>query len=85
MSDNGKFFGSRYVTEKVDISLRMLYYWELKGVIKPKTITMGSREFKRYTQGQIETLKSVKKYIDEGHTLTSAVQKTREAKLELAV
>lgn len=72
---NGKYFSSSEVTRKLEISLRQLYYWELKGIVKPKLITMGSREFKRYSHRDFETLQSIKYYLDQGYTLTSAVQK----------
>jgi DNA-binding transcriptional MerR regulator len=75
--EDGKYYSSSEVTRKLDISLRQLYYWELKGIIKPKLITLGSREFKRYSQEDFETIKKVKKYLDQGFTLTSAVQKVQ--------
>ena len=72
------YFSSSEVTRKLDISLRQLYYWELKGIVKPNLITLGSREFKRYSHDDFDTLKKVKRFLDQGFTLTSAVQKVRE-------
>lgn len=72
---NTHWLSSSEVTQKLDISLRQLYYWELKGIVRPKLITMGSREFKRYSLRDFEVLKSVKQYLDQGYTLTSAVQR----------
>ena len=77
--EDGKYFSSSEVIKKLDISLRQLYYWELKGIIKPKTVTLGSREFKRYTYDDFNVLKDVKKYLDQGFTLTSAVQKVKDS------
>ncbi|MBD3288235.1 MerR family transcriptional regulator, partial [candidate division KSB1 bacterium] len=57
---------------------RQLYYWELKGIIKPKFITLGSREFKRYSHEDFDKLTQVKKYLDQGYTLTSAVKRVQE-------
>jgi DNA-binding transcriptional MerR regulator len=76
--DEGKYYSSSEVTRKLDISLRQLYYWELKGIIKPKFITLGSREFKRYSHEDFDVLKKVKLYLDQGYTLTSAVQRVQE-------
>jgi DNA-binding transcriptional MerR regulator len=73
-----KYYSSSEVTRKLDISLRQLYYWELKGIVKPNLITLGSREFKRYSSEDFDILKKVKRYLDQGFTLTSAVQKVRE-------
>lgn len=73
-----KYFSSSEVTRKLDISLRQLYYWELKGIVTPNLITLGSREFKRYSHDDFDILRNVKKFLDQGFTLTSAVQKVRE-------
>ena len=75
--EDGKYFSSSDVTRKLDISLRQLYYWELKGIITPKLITLGSREFKRYSLEDFEILRKVKQYRDQGFTLTSAVHKVQ--------
>jgi len=75
MKDKNLQLTSSEITKKLDISLRQLYYWELKGIIKPKTVSIGSREFKRYSQKDFEILKRVKTYLDEGYTLSRAVQK----------
>lgn len=72
---NTLWLSSSEVTRKLDISLRQLYYWELKGIVKPKTITMGSREFKRYSVKDFDTLRQIKDYLDQGYTLSSAVQR----------
>ncbi len=69
---------SKEVIRKLDISLRQLYYWELKGIIKPKSVLMGSREFKRYSDRDLHVLKKVKSYLDEGYTLARAIQKAHK-------
>lgn len=69
------WFSSAEVTRKLDISLRQLYYWELKGIVRPRLITMGSREFKRYSVRDLDILRRVKNYLDQGYTLNGAVQR----------
>jgi len=76
--NEGEYLSSSEVTRKLDISLRQLYYWELKGIIRPKMITMGSREFKRYSFKDVDVLRKVKQFLDQGYTLTSAVQRVQE-------
>jgi len=73
------WLSSSEVTRQLDISLRQLYYWELKGIVKPRMITMGSREFKRYSAKDFETLRQIKDYLDQGYTLNSAVQRVQSA------
>lgn len=72
---NTLWLSSSEVTRKLDISLRQLYYWELKGIVKPRSITMGSREFKRYSVRDFEILRKIKDFLDQGYTLNSAVQR----------
>lgn len=69
---------SKEVISKLDISLRQLYYWELKGIVKPKSVLMGSREFKRYSNQDVQVLKKVKNFLDEGYTLSRAIQKANK-------
>ncbi len=71
------WLSSSDVTRKLNISLRQLYYWELKGIVKPRLISMGSREFKRYSNKDFETLRQIKDFLDQGYTLTSAVQRVQ--------
>jgi len=66
---------SSQITRQLEISVRQLYYWELKGIVEPHTITMGAREFKRYSPQDVKVLKSVKNYLDEGYTLAKAMEK----------
>lgn len=62
-------FTSSEVLKAVNITYRQLSYWELKGIIKPTYQKLGTRDFKRYTQQDIDTLKTVKSLLDEGYTL----------------
>ena len=76
--DETKYYNSSEVTKMLDISLRQLYYWELKGIVKPKFITLGSREFKRSSHEDFEKLTKVKRYLEQGYTLNSVVKKIQE-------
>jgi len=74
---NTLWLSSSEVTRKLNISLRQLYYWELKGIIKPRMVTMGSREFKRYSNNDLAVLSLIKDFLDDGYTLNSAVQRAQ--------
>lgn len=76
--DDQDWMTSAQITQQLDISVRQLYYWELKGVVQPRLITLGSREFKRYTKEDVEVLQCVKNYLDEGYTLSKAMEKACE-------
>ncbi len=77
MMKNTMWLSSSDVTQKLNISLRQLYYWELKGIVTPRMISMGSREFKRYSNQDFETLRQIKDFLDQGYTLTSAVRRVQ--------
>ena len=77
MMKNTMWLSSSDVTQKLNISLRQLYYWELKGIVTPRMISMGSREFKRYSNRDFETLRQIKDFLDQGYTLTSAVRRVQ--------
>jgi DNA-binding transcriptional MerR regulator len=74
---NTMWLSSSDITTRLNISLRQLYYWELKGIVKPRMLTMGSRQFKRYSNNDLETLRQIKSFLDQGYTLTSAVQRVQ--------
>ena len=65
------------ITGRVGISLRQLYYWELKGVIRPKVEQIGRRNFKRYSEEDLRVLREIKKLLDDGYTLETAMRKAR--------
>ena len=66
------------VIKKLGISLRQLYYWELKGIVRPKHIQMGSRKFKRYSQIDFLRLKRMKESLDKGYTLEAASRRVEQ-------
>lgn len=73
------WYSSSEVTRELNISLRQLYYWELKGIVRPKMIKLGSRQFKRFSQEDLETLKKVKEFLDQGYTLAGAIKQANVA------
>ena len=70
-----RFYTPAEVKDIVGVSARRLYYWELRGAVHPKLVTLGSREFRRYSEKDIEKLKKIKAYLDEGFVLDKAFEK----------
>ena len=66
------------IIRKLGISLRQLYYWELKGIVRPRYVQMGSRKFKRYTHQDFLRLKRMKESLDKGYTLEAASKRVEE-------
>ena len=66
------------IIRTLGISLRQLYYWELKGIVRPRHIQMGSRKFKRYSQQDFLRLKRMKESLDKGFTLEAASRQAQQ-------
>ncbi len=77
-----QWFSSSEVTRQLNISLRQLYYWELKGIVRPKVVTMGAREFKRYSLEDVKTLRRIKELLDQGYTLAGAMKQANISTLQ---
>ena len=77
MNDRNLLCSSEMI-RRLGISLRQLYYWELKGIVRPKHIQMGSRKFKRYSQQDFLHLKNMKEALDKGYTLEAASRRAEE-------
>jgi len=84
-----RLFASSQILQAVNITYRQLSYWQLKGLVKPTYQRLGTRDFKRYTQQDIDTLKTVKRLLDEGYSLPAtdtleeiAKRKEAEEKIE---
>ena len=59
------------------VSQRMLRQWEGKHVPFPDRIVCGERAYRRYTETQVNLIKRIKQYRDQGYTLKVAAEKAR--------
>jgi len=57
------------------VSQRKLRSWEGKHTPKPDRIVCGERAYRRYSQAQINLITRIKKYQDQGFTLSAAAKK----------
>ncbi|MBV4377655.1 MerR family transcriptional regulator, partial [Bacteroides thetaiotaomicron] len=65
--------GISELSELVGVSPRQLRYWETKGFIQSvETDSTGPRKYRLPTVAKVEI---IKQYLDEGYTLTKAVEK----------
>jgi len=76
--NNEKHYNPTEAKDLVGVSARQLYYWELKGAVHPKLVNLGIREFRRYSETDINKLKKIKKYLSEGFVLDKAFEKAEE-------
>lgn len=79
-----KTYGPKAVCQSVGISQRQLGYWGMIGVIKPMKQMHGAKVFNRYTEEDVETLKKVKKLIEEGFFVSKAAEKINKLKEALS-
>ncbi len=79
-----KTYGPKSVCQSVGISQRQLGYWGMIGVIKPMKQMHGAKVFNRYTDEDIETLRKVKKLIEEGFFVSKAAERIHKLKETLS-
>ena len=72
------------VCQECGISQRQLYYWELLGMIQPHYENFGTRRFRRYTTRDVQLLKQVKSFLNEGFTLQAVRSRLNFQKREVA-
>jgi len=60
------------------VSQRMLRAWEGRHIPIPDRIVCGERAYRRYTKDQVDLIKRIKEYQDQGYILKVAAQKARE-------
>ena len=55
------------------VTHKQLRHWEARGYISPPTrVVMGDRAYRYYSQTQLEQVKEIKRFLDEGYTLSFA-------------
>lgn len=76
---NDGLVGSFTAVKKIGASLERLRYWENLGILKPDYVQCGTRQFKRYSQDDINKAMLVKKLVDEEkYSLGGAIMKLKE-------
>ena len=60
------------------VSQRQLRAWEGKSIPQPERIVCGERAYRRYNQAQINLIAQIKKYQDQGFTLSAAAKKAKD-------
>ena len=57
------------------VSQRKLRSWEGKYIPEPERLVCGERAYRRYTQAEINLIRSIREYQDQGFTLSVAAKK----------
>ena len=61
------------------VSQRTLRAWGGKYIPEPERIVCGERAYRRYTQAQINLIKRIKAFQDQGFTLSAAAKKAKDS------
>ncbi|MFH1982955.1 MAG: MerR family transcriptional regulator [Pseudomonadota bacterium] len=57
-------------------SQKQIRNWEARGYIpEADRVVSGDRAYRRFSQEQVEIIRSIKNYLDEGFTLSAAAEK----------
>ena len=66
--------------EMAGVTQRQIRDWEARSYIpKAQRIICGDRAYRRFTMEQIEIIKKIKEYQDQGFTLQAAARKAKQA------
>jgi DNA-binding transcriptional MerR regulator len=60
------------------VSQRKLRSWEGKYIPEPKRLVCGERAYRRYTQAEIDLIRGIREYQDQGFTLPVATKKAND-------
>jgi DNA-binding transcriptional MerR regulator len=74
---NGRYYGAKDVCRNVGISHRQLDYWVLIGVVTPYLERHGAKQFRRFSQQDVNMLQRIKKLTDEGVVVSRAAERVR--------
>ena len=63
-------------------SKKQIRNWEAKGHIpEAERVVCGDRAYRRFTKEQVEIIRNIKSYLEEGFTLKAAAEKTKNSNL----
>ena len=61
------------------VSIKKILYWQDQGYIpEPERVVCGERAYRQFSHSDLENIKTIKSYMDEGYTLRAAARKATE-------
>jgi DNA-binding transcriptional MerR regulator len=78
MSNYQKSFSIGDASRITGVSQRKLRAWEGKYIPRPERIVCGERAYRRYTQSEIDLIRSIREYQNQGFTLSVAAKKASD-------
>ena len=63
------------------ITAKQIRHWEERNHIpSPQRVICGERSYRQFTEEDLELIRKIKDYLDEGYTLPVAARKAKEEK-----
>ena len=73
-----KSFSIGDASRMTGVSQRKLRSWEGKYIPKPERLVCGERAYRRYIQAEINLIRGIREYQDQGFTLSAAAKKAND-------
>jgi len=68
------------------VSQKRIRFWESRGYIPVAARSIcGERAYRRFTQQQVDVIKKIKEFLDQGYSLAAAANKAKQALKEGAL
>ena len=67
-------------SEMTGVSQKRIRFWESRGYISEAARSVcGDRAYRRFTQQQVDVIKKIKEYLDQGYSLKAAAYRAKLA------
>ena len=67
-------------SEMTGVSQKRIRFWESRGYIPEAARSVcGERAYRRFTQQQVDAIKKIKEYLDQGYSLLAAANRAKQA------
>ena len=67
-------------SEMTGVSQKRIRHWESRGYIPEAARSVcGERAYRRFTQQQVDAIRKIKEYLDQGYSLLAAANKAKQA------
>jgi DNA-binding transcriptional MerR regulator len=75
--ENDKNFSIGDVARTTGVTMKSIRNWEARGFIPVASRAVcGERAYRRFSMNEVENIRKIREFLDEGFTLSSAVNKT---------
>jgi DNA-binding transcriptional MerR regulator len=67
-------------SEMTGVSQKRIRFWESRGYIPEAARSVcGERAYRRFTKDQVDAIKKIKEFLDQGYSLLAAANRAKQA------